>query len=127
MARGIAAFVMIASLILSMGILGGIGYYAELGVQYGIDGQNEDVQAAADDLSGVDYDEDRSPSILQGPLAAVIPFVDGFLALKAIIGNTSGVLQLLFGLPAVVADSLQLFFRIAMLVTLYFAVRGSPL
>ena len=127
MARGIAAFVMIASLIFAIGILGGVGYFAELGIAMDVDGQNEDVQAAADDLAGVEYDEDRSPSILQGPLAAVIPFVNGLMAIKAVIANTSGVLQLLFGIPAAVADPLELFFRIAMGVTLYFSIRGSPI
>jgi len=35
-----------------------------------VSSQNEDVQNAAEELKGIDYDEDRSSAILQGPLAA---------------------------------------------------------
>jgi len=127
MARGVAAFVFIGSLILSMTILGGMGYYADLGVDVDAAGQNADVQQAAEQLDGIEFGEGRSSSILQGPLAVVTPVVGIMQTFTAVIGNTSGVLQLLFGLPPVAADAIELLFRIAMLVTLVYLIRsGSP-
>ncbi len=125
MARGIAAAVFLISMILSITILSGIGYYAELGTEMDVSSQSEDVQRAADNLDGISYDEDRSSAILQGPLAAVIPVIEILQTFTTVIGNTSGVLQLLFGAPVVVADTLELFFRIAMLVTIAFLIRGA--
>lgn len=126
MARGVAAAVFLVSLVLSMTILSGIGYYATLGeAEIDASSQNEDVKQAADELEGIDYDEDRSSAILQGPLAGVIPAIDMLLTLKTIIGNTSGVIQLLFGAPAVVADAIQTFFRLALLITVGFLIRGA--
>lgn len=127
MARGIAAFVFLVSMILSITILSGIGYYAEIGANVDVEGQNEDVKQAAEELEGIDYGEDRSSAILQGPLAAVVPVIDILLTFKTVIGNTSGVIQLLFGVPAVIADTMELFFRIAMLVTIAFTIRGAPI
>jgi len=44
-----------------------------------------------------------------------------------VIGNTSGVLQLLYGVPPIAADSVETFFRIGMLVTVIYLLRsGSP-
>lgn len=125
MARGVAAFVFISALVLSITMLSGIGYYADIGTEIDASSQTEDVQRAADGLSSVSYDEDRSGSILEGPLAAVIPAVDMILTLKTVIGNTSGVIQLLFGLPVIIADTIELFFRIAMFVTVAFFIRGA--
>jgi len=125
MAKGIAAFVFLVSLIFSITILSGLGFYAQLGVSADVETHNEDVQNAAENLEGIEYDEDRSPPILQGPLAAVIPVVEILQTFTTVLGNTSGVLQLLFGAPEVVADTVELFFRITMLVTIAFLIRGA--
>ncbi len=113
------------SLIFSVVILSSIGYYSAIGTERDFSSQNEDVQRANESLSSIDYDEDRSSAILQGPLAAVIPVVEVLQTIQTILGNTSGVLQMLFGLPAVVADMLQLFFQLAMGITVIFLVRGA--
>jgi len=42
-----------------------------------------------------------------------------------VLSNTSGVLQLLFGVPAVIADTVELFLGIAMLVTIAFTIPGG--
>lgn len=127
MARGIAAFIFIVSLIFSMTILSGLGFYAAMGVDVSAESQNEDVQRAADQLNGIEFGEGRSSSILQGPLAAVTPVVRIFQTFTTVIGNTSGVIQLLFGIPKIAADTIELTFRIAMLVTIGYVIRsGSP-
>lgn len=129
MPRGIAAFVLVASLVFSMTILGGVGFYGLLGEDIDLDAetQNADVQAAAEELSGISFGEGRSSAILQGPLAVVTPVVGILQTFVATIGNTSGILQLLFGVPPVVGDTLETLFRIAMLVTVVYAIRsGSP-
>lgn len=125
MAKGIGAFVFVVSLLFSMTILSGLGFYAMLGAEIDVDSQNEDVQSAAENLEGIEYDEDRSPPLLQGPLAVVIPAVEVLQTFTTVVSNTSGVLQLLFGLPAVVADTMQRMFHFAMLVTILFLVRGA--
>lgn len=114
----------LTSLILAITVLSGLGYYAEMGVEASAESQNKDVQLAAENLDGIEFDEDRSSSILQGPLAALIPAANLLMAFVTILSNTSGVLQLLFGAPVVVADTVELLFRIAMLITIAFFIRG---
>jgi len=127
MPRGITAAVFVISLIFSMTILGGVGFYAMLGVQIDAESYNEDVQRAADELQGIEYGEGRSSSILQGPLAAITPVVTIFQTFTTVLTNTSGVLQLLYGLPPVAADAIETFFRLAMVVTIGYLIRsGSP-
>jgi hypothetical protein len=129
MARGVAAFVFVGSLILSMTILGGVGYYASLdaGVNTDLSGQNADVQAAANQVENITFGEGRSSSILQGPLAVVTPVVGILQTFTAVLKNTSGLLQLLYGLPPVAADQIEVLFRLAMLVTIVYLIRsGSP-
>lgn len=127
MARGIAAAIFIASLIFSTTILSGIGYASSLGVSADVEGQNEDVQRAAEQLDSVEFGEGRSSSILEGPLAAVMPVVGIIQTFTGIIGNTSGMLQLLYGLPKVAADTIETMFRLAMVVTIIYLIRsGSP-
>lgn len=127
MARGITAFVFIVALILSMSILGSVGYYAEMHIDMDVEGQNQDVEEAADQLSGIEFGEGRSGSILQGPLAVVTPVVSGYQVFSGVLGNTSGVLQLLYGLPKGVADTLEMMFRLVMFITLIYLIRsGSP-
>jgi hypothetical protein len=125
MARGIAAVVFMIALIFSMTIIGGLGIYASMGVNVDVSGQNADVQHAAEQLDGIEFAEGRSSSILQGPLAVVMPVIRVLQVFTAVIGNTSGILQLLYGLPKVAADTIELMFRIAMLVTITFLIRGA--
>jgi|GEM_PF-3429384 len=125
MPRGITAFVFVVSLVLSMTIVGGVGYYSSIGVEVDTESQNEDVVAAADNLDGIEFGEGRSDSILEGPLAAITPVVGIFQGFTTVITNTSGLLQLLYGLPATVADTIEVFFRLAMLVTLIYLIRSG--
>jgi len=126
--RGIGAAVFIVGLILSMTILSGVGYYASLGdVEIDADKHNDDVVAAADSVGNTSFAEGRSGSVLEGPLAVVTPVVRTFNLLVTIVFNTSGIMQLLFGLPAIAADTIQLVFQLSMAVTLLYLVRsGSP-
>lgn len=127
MARGITAAVFVIALILSMTMLGGIGFYASLGVTVDVESQNEDVVAAAEELGGVELGEGRSASITEGPLATVTPSVGVIQTFTTVIRNTSGVIQLLFGLPPAIADPIETFFRLAMVVTVLYLIRsGSP-
>jgi hypothetical protein len=128
MPRGTFAFVVVASLVLSMTLLNGLGYYALMGAEIDVSGQNKDVQAAADNLDGIEFGEGRSSAILQGPLAAVVPFVRIFQSFTTVLGNTSGVVQLLYGVPPAVADPIEVVFRLMMLVTIGYGIRsGSPI
>lgn len=125
--RGIAAFVFIGGLIFSITIIGGLGYYSAANVDLDAENQNADVQRAAEQLDGIEFAEGRSSSIIDGPLAVVTPVVGILQTFTTVIGNTSGVLQLLYGLPAVAATTIEWAFRIAMLVTMLFVIRsGSP-
>jgi hypothetical protein len=125
--RGVGAFVVIASLIMAMTLLSGIGYYSALGADLDADSHNADVQNAADELNSVGFGEDRSSSILEGPLAVVTPVVGIFQTFSTVVTNTSGVIQLLYGLPAGAADIIELLFRVAMVVSLLYLIRsGAP-
>jgi len=127
MARGMAAAVFLISLILAITMLSGIGYYAEIGTDMDVSGQNDDVQRAADNLDSIEYDEDRNSAILQGPLAVVIPAIEILQTLTTVVLNTSGVLQLLFGVPAVVGDTIQLFMQVTLVITIAYTIRGAPI
>jgi len=129
MPKGIGAVMVIAALILSLTILTGTGWVAGLGGDLEVDATtaNADVQRAADQLTGVEFGEGRSAAILQGPLAAVTPVVRIFQTFTAVLFNTSGVIQLLYGVGPTVGDSVELFGRLAFLVTLGYLIRsGSP-
>lgn len=125
MARGIAAFVFVVSLVFSMSILGGVGYYAALGVDVEADSHNQDVQEAAEQLESIEFGEGRSGSILEGPLAVVMPVIGILKTFIAVLKNTSGLMQLLYGVPKAVADPIETLFRLAMLITLAFLIRGA--
>ncbi len=134
MPRGIGAAIFVISLIMSMSILAGLGYYGSIGRgQIDASSHNDDVKDAAKVLNssaedgGIGFAEGRSSSILQGPLAAVTPVISIAMTIVTVIGNTSGVIQLLFGIPAPIADIIEMFFRISMLVTILYMIRsGSP-
>jgi len=125
--RGIGAFVFVGGLILSMTILSGVGYYGQMDVTIDASTHNQDVQNAADELDGIGFGEGRSDSLLEGPLAVVTPVIGIFQTFTTILFNTSGVLQLLYGLPPIAADTIEVLFRLAMLVTMGYRIRsGSP-
>jgi len=125
--RGIGAVIFVSSLIFSLTILTSVGYAAALGTNVDPSTQNADVQAAAEQLQGIEFGEGRSGSILQGPLAAVTPVVGILQTFVAVIGNTSGLLQLLYGAPPVAANLIEILLRIAMLVTIAYVIRsGTP-
>jgi hypothetical protein len=114
---------------MSMTILSGVGYYSSLGTAHDLDasGSNEDVTSAAQELNNITFAEGRSNSILQGPLAVVTPVVRMGQTFTTVLRNTSGVLQLLYGLPAIAANTIELLFRLAMVVSMIFLIRsGSP-
>lgn len=125
MPRGIGAVVFIVSLILSMSVLGGVGFYALLGADVSAESQNQDVQNAADQLGSLTFAEDRSNSILEGPLAVVTPVVGIFKTFITVIRNTSGVVQLLYGVGPVVGDAIQVMFQFALLVTTGYLIRSG--
>lgn len=129
MAKGVGAVAVIAALVLSLSVLSGVGYIAGLDSDLAVDvsSQNEDVQNAANQLTSVEFGEGRSSAILQGPLAAVTPVVRIFQTFTAVIFNTSGVLQLLYGIPAVAADAVEWMARLAFTVALVYLIRsGTP-
>jgi hypothetical protein len=125
MARGITAFIFVVALVFSMTILSSVGYFAAFDIQIDAESHNEDVVNAAAELDGIEFGEGRSGSILEGPLAAITPVVGVFQTFTTVILNTSGVLQLLYGLPAAVADTIELFGKIAMLITMMFVIRSG--
>ena len=124
-ARGISAFIFLVSLVFAMTILSGVGFYALVGADLDVSSQNQDVQNAADQLGEQSFGESRSSSILEGPLATVAPFIDILQTFVTVIGNTSGVIQLLYGIPAIVADQIERLFKLSMLVTIAYAIRGG--
>jgi hypothetical protein len=123
--RGVGAMMVITALIMAMTVMSGIGYYADLGADIDDDSYNEDVQNAAEELNQTSFGEDRSSSILEGPLAAVTPIIGMLSTLATVITNTSGVLQLLFGAPKVVGDTIEVLSRIAFVITFAYAIRAG--
>lgn len=123
--RGVGAFIAVTALIMSMTVLGGMGYYAKLGADIDDESYNQDVQDAAEELNSIEFGEDRSSSILEGPLAAITPVVGMFQAFITVLTNTSGVIQLLYGVPKVVGDTVELLFRIGMVITLGYLIRSG--
>ena len=123
--RGVGAFIAVTALIMSMTVLGGMGYYAKLGADIDDESYNQDVQDAAEELNSIEFGEDRSSSILEGPLAAITPVVGMFQAFITVLTNTSGVIQLLYGVPKVVGDTIELLFRIGRVITVGYLIRSG--
>lgn len=122
--KGLAAFISVTALILTMSALSGLGVYDALGVGYGLESADQDVQAAADALMRVDYQEGGSDAVLQGPLAAVRGVVATLQTIRAVLFNTSGILKLLFGAPGPIAEMIERFFQISYGLFTVLAVRG---
>jgi len=107
MSKGPVAFFVVTSLVLSMSMLSGLGFYSQLGVSYQ-DSARDDVNAAADALVGQEASDKSGGSVLQDfTTSAGRTISTGW----QVIGNTDGVLILLFGLPGVVAGTIQLLFN----------------
>ena len=122
--KGLAAFIAMTALIMTMGALSGLGVYDALGVGYGLESADQDVQAAADALMQVDYQEGGSDAVLQGPLAAVRGPVAALQSIRSMLFNTSGVLKLLFGAPGPIAEMVERFFQISYGLATILFVRG---
>lgn len=120
MSKGIAAFVVILAAIMSISVLAGIGYFDAWGVDYGGTNADADVQAAADALTNPEATDTGGTALVEfttGPANAL-------QAASAVVGNTSGVIKLLFGLPDVVADTAETFFQIIFFVSFLAFLRG---
>lgn len=120
MAKGIAAFVVVLSLIMSISILSGLGFYSSMGVDYS-DSANDDVREAADALVGQEATDSGSGSALEDFTSSAATTL---ASAWQVIANLSGVLQLLFGLPAALTDTLQTFFLMVFGITFAAFIRG---
>lgn len=123
MAKGIAAFVVVLAIIMSISVLSGIGYYNELGVDYSDDQYNEEVQAAADAFTSQNSTTSGTSPIEDFTVGAG----NTMQAAWQVISNTKGVLMLLFGIPETLAAMLETFARIVYGVTFAGFVRGVVL
>lgn len=119
MAKGIAAAMGIVALILAMSVLGGLGFYNGIAMEVGSDA-NDDVQQAQEEMINQEP-EDRGSSALEDLTTAAGTTLS---VLGQIIGNTSGVLQLLLMLPPELADAIQTFIRITFGLTFLAFLRG---
>lgn len=120
MSKGIAAFVVVLAVILSIGTLSAVGYYDSLKVDYDDPSANQDVQDAADALTSPDATDTGGTALVEfttGPANAL-------QASWAVLSNTSGLLQLLIGLPKSVADPIQTFFQVIFGITFIGFLRG---
>lgn len=120
MSKGIASFVVILAVIMSISVLAGIGFYDSLQVNYTGDQHNEDVQAAADAMTNQESTTTGTNPIEDFTVGAGTTLS----AAWQVISNTSGVLQLLFGLPQGVAEAMQTFIRIIYGITFAGFIRG---
>lgn len=120
MAKGIAAFVVVLAPVLAISVLSGVGYFDTWNVDYGGTGADADVQAAVDALTNQQA-TDRGGS-------AIVEFTTGSAnALQSawqVISNTSGVLKLLFPVPDVLANTVQIVYQIAFGITFAGFIRG---
>lgn len=120
MSKGIAAFVVVLSIMMSISVLAGLGFYDNLNVDYTDDQYNDDVQSAADALTSQNSTTSGTNPIEDFTVGAGT----SLQTIWQVLGNTSGVLQLLFGVPAVLADKLELFFQIIFGITFAGFIRG---
>lgn len=121
MAKGTMAFVFMLALISSISILGGLGFYADLGVDYSDSGYDKDTQAAADALVGQEASNTGSSVFTDFTVGAA----NSLSIAWQVLANTSGVIKLLFSAPDVVAQNLQTFFQIMFGLTFAGFVRGA--
>lgn len=123
MAKGVVAFVIVVSLVFSISILAGMGFYSEMGVQYDIESENQQVQNAVETFTGQEATDRTGGSALQDFTASAgQTLASGW----EIIANLSGVLQML-GVPKPLADPLQSIFQLTFGITFAAFIRGVAL
>jgi len=122
MSKGISAFIVMLTITMSISILGGLGYYSNMHVNYQA-GYNSDVQTAANAFMS------QSATNTGGNLFNdfTVGASNTLNIAWQILSNTSGVLQLLFGIPKKAAGMFQYFFQIVFGVTFLAFVRGVVL
>lgn len=120
MSKGIVAFFVVVALSLSIPITAGLGFYDALNVDYS-DSASDDVQEAADAMIGQEATDESGGSALEDfTTSAATTLSTGW----QVISNLSGILQLLFGIPAALADALQTFFMMTFSITFIAFIRG---
>lgn len=123
MSKGITAFFIVVALTLSIPITAGLGVYDDLHVDYS-NSANDDVQEAADALIGQEATDESAGSALEDfTTSAATSLSAGW----QVLSNLSGILQLLFGLPAVLTDPMQTFFQVTFGITFIAFIRGVML
>jgi hypothetical protein len=120
MSKGITAFYIVLALIVSLSVLGGLGFYSSINLDYSDTG-NADVEAAADALVGQEATDRSGGSVLQDfTTAGATAIATGW----QVIANLSGILQLLVMLPEVLADAIERVWQITFGLTFAFFIRG---
>lgn len=120
MSKGITAFYIVLSLIVALSVLGGLGFYSSINLDYSDTG-NADVEAAADALVGQEATDRSGGSVLQDfTTAGATAIATGW----QVIANLSGILQLLVMLPEVLADAIERVWQITFGLTFAFFIRG---
>lgn len=123
MAKGIVAFMIVVALTLTISVLGGIGFYAQLEVDYS-DSANNATENAAEAMTGQTASDQSGGSVLQDfTTSAGRTLSVGWEVVK----NLSGILQLLFGLPKALTDAIQTFWVMTYSVTFAAFIRGVVL
>jgi hypothetical protein len=123
MAKGVVAFIIVVALTLAISIMAGLGFYSSLGVDY-TTAADDDVQNAANAMIGQEASDKSSGSVLQDfTTSAGRTLATGW----QVIANLSGILQLLFGLPDVLANNIQTFWQITFSITFAAFIRGVVL
>jgi len=123
MAKGIVAFVVVLAMILSISMLSGIGFYASMNVDYSTNA-DKDVQRAADTMIGQEAADKSGGSVLQDFTTSAGRTLG---TAWQVLANTSGIIKLLFGLPNVIANQIQLFFQMIFSITFAGFIRGVVL
>jgi hypothetical protein len=123
MAKGIVAFIICVAFILSISVLSGLGYYADMNVQYS-DSADADVERAANAMVGQNASDQSGGSVLQDfTTSAGRTLATGW----QVIANLSGILKMLYGAPDVVASSMQTMFQIVFGISFAAFIRGVVL
>lgn len=122
-AKGVVAFFIVVIFSLSISTLAGLGFYAEMGVDYS-NSSSDDVQAAADAMIGQEASDQSGGSVLQDfTTSAGRTLATGW----QVIANLDGILILLTGMPKPLADMLRLFFQLVFSITFAAFIRGIVL
>lgn len=120
MAKGIVALMICVFLTLSISMLAGLGFYADMGVQYS-DSADDDVQAAAEAMTGQTASDQSGGSVLQDfTTSAGRTLATGW----QVIANLGGILKMLFGAPDVVASAIQTMFQMVYGISFAAFIRG---